>query len=90
MNAKSLLFAGVLAIAVLLAVNVLVSILEPRAVQAQREDSGIGRYQITSWAAPSGLPLHHHGYIILDTVTGKVVENIEVYDLGSGTETNIP
>ena len=44
-------------------------------------DEGIGRYQISSWAAQTGRAgAHHYGYFVLDTVTGKVVEHkMEVY-----------
>ena len=36
--------------------------------------SNIGRYQITCWAAQSGRGYHHSGYYILDTTTGKIVD----------------
>jgi hypothetical protein len=41
-----------------------------------------GRYQITSWAAHGGGFLAHQGYYIVDTVTGKIV------DQGSFPHTN--
>jgi hypothetical protein len=33
----------------------------------------IGRYQISAWAAQSGTYMHHSGYYVVDTTTGKVV-----------------
>jgi len=34
-----------------------------------------GRYQISAWAAQIATGYHHSGYYIVDTATGKVIEN---------------
>lgn len=45
----------------------------------------IGRYQISSWASYSGERVHHSGYYILDTMTGKVVDRgHEIHGIDSG------
>ncbi len=56
-------------IALLLLLN-LASGLQSRPAMAAGE---IGRYQISAWAAQSGTYMHHSGYYVLDTITGKVV-----------------
>jgi len=41
---------------------------------AEPEQNGIGRYQVSAWAAYAGERVHHSGYYVLDTVTGKIVD----------------
>lgn len=45
----------------------------PQAGSAQ-PGAEVGRYQISSWASYSGERVHHSGYYIIDTTTGKVVD----------------
>lgn len=61
-------------IAVMFFLNFFHGIFASRPALAVRESEGIGRYQISSWAAHSGGTTHHNGYYVLDTVTGKVVD----------------
>jgi len=45
----------------------------------------VGRYQISSWASYSGLRVHHSGYYIIDTTTGKIVDSgHEIHSFESG------
>ncbi len=57
-------------IALLLLLN-LVSSFQLKSAMAAGE---IGRYQISAWAAQSGTYMHHSGYYVVDTMTGKVVD----------------
>lgn len=41
---------------------------------AEGEQSAIGRYQIAAWGSYSGERVHHSGYYVLDTVTGRIVD----------------
>jgi hypothetical protein len=79
-------------IAVLLLINLISGYLPSKSVQAGKHiegvgqyeifyREGIGRYQISSWAAQTGnAGYHHSGYYILDTVTGDVVDqSMEVH-----------
>jgi hypothetical protein len=51
---------------------------------AQGEQGQIGRYQISAWASYAGAKVHHSGYYVLDTVTGKVVDRgHEIHGIGS-------
>ena len=60
-----------------------------RQADAGKEDSGIGRYQISSWAAFSGERVHHSGYYIVDTMTGKVVDKgHEVHGIANDNQPN--
>jgi hypothetical protein len=48
-------------------------------------DGGVGRYQISSWASYTGERVHHSGYYIIDTTTGKVVDRgHEIHGIDSG------
>lgn len=59
----------------------------PNAAQAQGQQGEIGRYQISAWASYSGARVHHSGYYVLDTVTGKVVDQgHEIHGITSGPE----
>jgi hypothetical protein len=59
--------------------------MNPSAAQAQGEQERIGRYQLSSWAAYSGERIHHSGYYVLDTVTGKIVDRgHEIHGITSG------
>ena len=60
-------------IAILLFLNLVHGLLASKTVLAVGGSEGIGRYQISSWAAHSGGTTHHNGYYVLDTFTGKVV-----------------
>ncbi len=57
-------------IVILLLLNLVNGLLSRSAMAAGET----GRYQISAWAAQSGAYMHHSGYYIVDTVTGKVVE----------------
>jgi len=59
-------------IALMLILNFAQGLVTTRSAEAVGETPG--RYQITSWAAHGGGFLAHQGYYILDTVTGKVVD----------------
>ncbi len=61
-------------IAVMLILNLTYNIYASKPALAGSEREGIGRYQISSWAAQSGRFTQFNGYYVLDTVTGKVVE----------------
>lgn len=79
---SSLLIGG-LAVACILS---LFALIKPGDVQAVSSGE-VGRYQISSWASYAGGRVHHSGYYILDTVTGKVVDRgheIHGIDKGSG------
>ena len=52
---------------------------------AERDDSQIGRYQISAWSSYAGERVHHSGYYIIDTTTGKVVDRgHEIHGIESG------
>jgi len=60
-------------------------LLRPQLGSAQPGDE-IGRYQISSWASYAGERVHHSGYYILDTTTGKVVDRgHEVHGIEGGS-----
>jgi hypothetical protein len=61
-------------IAVLLILNFFQNIFVSKQALAIGEGEGIGRYQISSWAAYGGASITHVGYYVLDTATGRVVE----------------
>jgi len=66
-------------IAVMLVLNFAHHVFIARPAQAIGNAEQVGRYQITSWAATTGIA-HHNGYYILDTVSGKVVDKqVEVH-----------
>jgi hypothetical protein len=74
---------GVWAVALLLFLNLLMTVVEPIKAFAQKDTGQTGRYQISSWAASAGGQVHHHGYYILDTVTGKLFDkSLEAYKQG--------
>ena len=73
---------ALLVIAVMLVLNFAHRVFIARPAQAISNAEGIGRYQITSWAASTGIS-HHMGYYIVDTVTGKVADKqAEVHTRG--------
>ncbi len=73
---------ALLVIAVMLVLNFAHRALIVKPAQAIGTAEVVGRYQITSWAATTGV-VHHNGYYILDTVTGKVVDKqMEVHTRG--------
>jgi len=58
--------------------------LQPARVLATGPEAG--RYQISAWASYAGERVHHSGYYILDTVTGKVVDKgHEIHGIDTGT-----
>ena len=58
----------------------------PRVGSAQ-PGAEVGRYQISSWASYSGERVHHSGYYIIDTTTGKVVERgHEIHGIDKGSK----
>jgi hypothetical protein len=61
-------------IAVLLFLNFARSFFASKPTAAAGGNEGIGRYQISAWAAQAGAAIHHSGYYVMDTATGKVVE----------------
>lgn len=61
-------------IAVLLILTFFQNIFVSKQALAIGEGEGMGRYQISSWAAYGGASITHVGYYVLDTVTGRVVE----------------
>jgi hypothetical protein len=61
-------------IAALLFVSLFVGLFPLQPAVAQKSVDGIGRYQISAWAAQAGRYGHCcSGYFIIDTVTGEVV-----------------
>lgn len=65
------------AIAALLFLNFVSSLMPARPATAQSEAGPVNRYQISAWSAYTGAYGHHSGYYVLDTVTGKVVDKKE-------------
>ena len=61
-------------IAVMLVLNFAHRLFIVRPALAVNDGGGIGRYQISSWAAQSAGNVYHSGYYVVDTVTGKVVD----------------
>lgn len=52
---------------------------------AEPDQNEVGRYQLSSWASYSGSRVHHSGYYIIDTRTGKIVDSgYEIHGI-SGT-----
>jgi|COG998Drversion2_1049125.scaffolds.fasta_scaffold1158772_1 cobalamin biosynthesis protein CobD/CbiB len=62
-------------VVLLLLLNFMQGIFSDNTAEAQKESQAVGRYQISAWAAYSGVRLHHTGYYVVDSVTGKVVES---------------
>jgi len=47
----------------------------------------VGRYQISSWASYAGERIHHSGYYIIDTTTGKVMDRgHEIHGIQKGSK----
>ncbi len=70
-------------IAGLLFLNLARDFLASKPALAVRGGEEIGRYQISAWAAQAGAMVHHSGYYVLDTTTGKVVtREAEVHTRG--------
>jgi hypothetical protein len=65
-------FLSILAVVSIMTVMYILATLVGR-VQA-RPDQVPGRYQISSWAAHSGGTAMFHGYYVLDTFSGKIVD----------------
>ncbi len=67
----------------LLVLNLAHSFLASRPVLGARGSEGIGRYQISAWAAGAGATVHHSGYYFLYTAVGKAVDRrMEVHKRG--------
>lgn len=60
-------------IAVLLFLNFAHRFFASKPAAAVTGNEEVGRYQISAWAAQAGAMVHHSGYYVLDTTTGKVV-----------------
>lgn len=82
---RSNLLSTLLVVFVIALVSAVTAIsLQPHQVLASSQDQ-IGRYQISSWAAYAGEKVHHSGYFVLDTATGKVVDRgHEIHGIGAG------
>lgn len=83
------LLGSVTAILFLIAVGgaLVTSSIPATSALAQGEQGQIGRYQISAWASYAGAKVHHSGYYVLDTITGKVVDSgHEIHGIGSGSE----
>ena len=80
---KDLLYKFFLSIvALLILLNFTHSIFSSGTAEAVKGNEDIGRYQISSWAATSGPRMHHSGFYIIDTTTGKVIDSkSEVHSL---------
>jgi hypothetical protein len=64
-------------IAVLLLLNLFSGLFPLRPAIAE-QTGPVNRYQISAWAATAGLyGIHHSGYYVVDTMTGKVVNEKE-------------
>ncbi len=74
MKPDSFTKAVLLMIAFFLFLNLMTGFIGSKQAQAVPDNSGRGRYEISSWAAYIGTYGLHSGYYILDTVSGKVVE----------------
>ena len=73
---KDLLHKSLLsAVALLLLLNFANGIFSSGTAEAVKGNEDIGRYQISSWAANSGPRMHHSGFYIIDTTTGKVTDS---------------
>jgi hypothetical protein len=73
---------ALLVIAVMLVLNFAHRVFIARPALAVSDGGVVGRYQISSWAASTGIS-HHMGYYIVDTVTGKVADKqAEVHTRG--------
>lgn len=75
-----------LAVGVVLGIILAVAALALRPISVHATSGGaVGRYQISAWASYSGARVHHSGYYVLDTVTGKVVDKgHEIHGIASG------
>jgi hypothetical protein len=63
------------------------TMMRPDSALAQGEPEQVGRYQISAWASYAGARVHHSGYFVLDTVSGKVVDSgHEVHGIDTNTE----
>jgi hypothetical protein len=65
-------------IVVLLILNFFQNIFVSKQALAIGEGEGMGRYQISSWAAYRGTSITHVGYYVLDTATGRMVEKRDI------------
>ncbi len=71
---------GLWAVAALLMLNLAATLMGPKSVLAQRDETGPGRYQIAAWASYTGGTTDRHGYYIIDTVTGRIFDKaVEEY-----------
>jgi hypothetical protein len=58
----------------LLLINLTYTVFKSNTALAKGEASTVGKYQIATWASPSRGTTHHFGYYVLDTTTGKIVD----------------
>jgi hypothetical protein len=61
-------------IAALLLLNFANSFLASKPASAAPENDVVGRYQMSAWAAYGGALVQHNGYYVVDTLTGKIVD----------------
>lgn len=59
---------------ILLSLSLTSNFFTSRSAMAEKGQEQVGRYQVSAWASYSGSRVHHSGYYIVDTVTGKIVE----------------
>jgi len=84
MNRSTMLKALVAGAVIGVVLTVVFVNLQPNRVLAGTPE--VGRYQISAWASYAGERVHHSGYYIVDTVTGKVVDRgHEVHGIDTGT-----
>ncbi len=56
---------------------------------AQKGASEIGRYQVSAWGAYSGERIHHSGYYVVDTMTGRITDRgHEIHGIEKGGQTH--
>lgn len=58
----------------LLLINFTYTVFRSNRALAENEVATVGRYEIATWSSPSRGTTHHFGYYILDTTTGKIVD----------------
>jgi len=74
MKTQRILLVTVWVAAALLAADILLHMFSADPVAAAKEEPAVGRYQISSWATQTGSYTGYSGYYIVDTTTGKIVE----------------
>ena len=82
-------FNGMLAIGLTAGTLVFTAtLLTSKQTEADTEALQTGQYQVSAWASYSGARIHHSGYYVIDTVTGKIVDKgHEIHGAGGPQET---